>query len=322
MQSLTSVFKSLLSLACTLSPLLIVGIIFVIILVVILVLINKKHKKSEYYQQTHKSIFDLSVDKGSMGEYQISKSLDMITGYNKKIYNCYIPKDDGTTTEIDVIMIHEKGVYVFESKNYNGWIFGTETQQYWTQSLKAGNGQSQKFQFFNPIMQNETHVNWLGKYLSELRRDIVFYSCIVFGNSCELKNITLTSDRHVVVNELNLYDLVQNHLNSSHSIYSTSDVDEIYNKLYPLTQKSDVEKMMHIYNVEKIKSQNVESTSYNRVNTQNYQYQANEVKAEHDKYCKKCGAKMVLRTVRSGENMGNQFWGCANYPECRYTEKI
>jgi len=33
--------------------------------------------------------------------------------------------------------------------------------------------------------------------------------------------------------------------------------------------------------------------------------------------CPKCGSSMILRTVRSGANAGNQFWGCSNYPNCR-----
>lgn len=33
--------------------------------------------------------------------------------------------------------------------------------------------------------------------------------------------------------------------------------------------------------------------------------------------CPKCGAKMVLRTAKSGPNVGNMFFGCSRYPKCR-----
>jgi hypothetical protein len=33
--------------------------------------------------------------------------------------------------------------------------------------------------------------------------------------------------------------------------------------------------------------------------------------------CPECGSPMVLRTARRGGNVGNQFWGCSNYPACR-----
>jgi hypothetical protein len=33
--------------------------------------------------------------------------------------------------------------------------------------------------------------------------------------------------------------------------------------------------------------------------------------------CPKCGVPMVVRTVKSGEHQGRQFYGCQNYPKCR-----
>lgn len=35
--------------------------------------------------------------------------------------------------------------------------------------------------------------------------------------------------------------------------------------------------------------------------------------------CKRCGAQMVLRTGQSGPRKGQKFWGCSNYPACRFT---
>lgn len=39
-----------------------------------------------------------------------------------------------------------------------------------------------------------------------------------------------------------------------------------------------------------------------------------------DKICPKCGSKLVERTAKRGPNAGNTFWGCSNFPKCRYTE--
>jgi len=33
--------------------------------------------------------------------------------------------------------------------------------------------------------------------------------------------------------------------------------------------------------------------------------------------CPQCSKPMVLRTARSGQNAGNQFWGCSGYPDCK-----
>ena len=44
----------------------------------------------------------------------------------------------GKTTEIDLLMLHEKGIFVIESKYYSGWIFGSEDQLKWTQCFRNG----------------------------------------------------------------------------------------------------------------------------------------------------------------------------------------
>jgi len=38
--------------------------------------------------------------------------------------------------------------------------------------------------------------------------------------------------------------------------------------------------------------------------------------------CPKCGVPMVLRIVKRGENVGENFFGCPNYPRCRETLKV
>jgi restriction system protein len=36
--------------------------------------------------------------------------------------------------------------------------------------------------------------------------------------------------------------------------------------------------------------------------------------------CPACGGKLVLRVARHGVNAGNKFWGCSNFPKCKYTK--
>ena len=82
-----------------------------------------------------------SKEKGAYGEMLIENELNRLTPYGqgeKILRNIYIPKDDGSTSEIDVLYISRKGIFVFESKNYSGWIFGKESDQYWTVSLPNG----------------------------------------------------------------------------------------------------------------------------------------------------------------------------------------
>lgn len=187
-------------------------LLLLLILVVFIVYIVKKtlYKKTEYYRQTQNPYLKLWFDKGLLGEFYIYKYLKPLSGYKRYLFNLYLPKEDGETTELDVVLLHESGIYVFESKNYSGWIFGTESQQYWTQTLPAGKGRSQKRQFFNPIFQNKGHLKWLQAFLSD--QTLPLYSYIVFSDRCTLKNITLTTGKHFVVNRYDLLSDLQKNI--------------------------------------------------------------------------------------------------------------
>lgn len=38
--------------------------------------------------------------------------------------------------------------------------------------------------------------------------------------------------------------------------------------------------------------------------------------------CPLCGASMMLRTARKGQNAGGKFWGCTQFPDCRGTRDL
>jgi|TARA_A200000159_G_scaffold38471_1_gene34845 restriction system protein len=88
------------------------------------------------------------------------------------IKNVTLPTDDGST-QIDHIIVSKFGVFVVETKNMKGWIFGNPKQRMWTQKLYK---HSSKFQ--NPLHQNYKHVQTLVSVLG-LNDDQV-HSVIVF----------------------------------------------------------------------------------------------------------------------------------------------
>ena len=186
-------------------------IIAIIIAFTIYFIKKKQYEKTEYYLQTKIPYGSVRFDKGRLGEFYTYKYLKTLEGYKRFLFNVYLPKENGETTEIDVILLHETGIYVFESKNYSGWIFGTETQQYWTQTLPVGKGKSQKTKFFNPIIQNKVHLKWLQQFFGA-ESQLPFYSYIVFSDRCTLKEITLTSGNHFVINRYNILTAVQSNV--------------------------------------------------------------------------------------------------------------
>ena len=104
---------------------------FIFGIIIVVAIINyRNYVKSSYYMVTKTSPIQLYFDKGKLGEYFTYRHLRSAEKNGAKfLFNIYIPKGEEETTEIDVLMIHTKGLFVFESKNYSGWIFGSENQK-------------------------------------------------------------------------------------------------------------------------------------------------------------------------------------------------
>ena len=136
----------------------------VVALVAIFIIVYKRKRKNDfeqtsYFKITHSSLAKIEADKGVEGEYLIYKELaEYEKDGAKLLFNCYIPTRTHTMSEIDVLMLHRSGIYVFESKNYSGWIFGSEQDEDWTQSLLFRGHEPQKKHFFNPFLQNKCNI--------------------------------------------------------------------------------------------------------------------------------------------------------------------
>lgn len=204
--------------------------------------------KSTYHQSTNNSYFATRNDKGKYGEYLIFKQLKHLESKGCKfLFNVYLPKDNGETTEIDIMMISRKGIVVFESKNYSGWIFGNEKQKNWTQTLPQGKGKSSKEPFFNPIMQNDLHIKCLKGIIGE---DYPIYSIIAFSERCTLKNITVYSQNIQVIKRNNVDTAIAKIFNPIESpLISDEETQKLYELLYPYSQVSEQVKQKHIENI-------------------------------------------------------------------------
>lgn len=208
---------------------------------------KKKYEKTLYFVQTGNPFNKVMQDIGLIGEYFTYQCLAPLNGYKKFIFNCYLPKADGETTEVDVILLHESGIYVFESKNYSGWIFGNESQTFWTQTLPSGKGKSQKSRFFNPIMQNAGHIKQLKAFLAS--DNLPIYSYVLFSDRCELKNVKLEKTHAIVIHRADVLSRIQKNYAEKGNQLSVEQIDAIFEKLSPLAAVDESVKQQHIKNI-------------------------------------------------------------------------
>jgi restriction system protein len=231
----------------------------------------------------------ISTFKGIIGETM--GSLAHTVFLDKAVYhelnNVTIPTLDGTT-QIDHLIVSRYGIFVIESKNMNGWIFGNEKSAEWTQSFPGG-----KFKFQNPLRQNYRHTKCLSEFLGighdKLHSVVMFWGDSIFKTP-----------------------MPQNVLDKGYSNYikSKSEVlftDEEVNEIVKAIQTGKLPRTWatrreHVASLNKRHTKSVTPSHVSSSDTQ---------------ICPKCGSAMVKRTAKSGTNAGNEFWGCSRYPGCR-----
>ena len=222
--------------------------------------------------------------KGLIGEVMVNIAIKLFL--NKEDYfpirNITLPTEDGTT-QIDHIIVSKYGLFVIETKNMKGWIFGNPNQPTWTQKIYK---HTSKFQ--NPLHQNYKHTKTLESSLGINCNQI--HSVIVFVGDCTFKtdmpdNVTyaggfirfVKSKRDIVFSPIEVKQIIA-------SIET--------NRLSP-SLKTHFNHVKHVKSIVQDK--------------------------QTQKSCPLCGKPMILRESKKANNLGQKFWGCSKYPQCRGT---
>lgn len=221
-------------------------VIVLMTLTIILLPSYLKFRDTTYEKASGNGFFETFSSKGNWGEFKIYANLEKLKIKKHLMTNLYIPTEKGHTTEVDMIMINQRGIFVFESKNYSGWIFGAENRKQWMQTFKNG----VKNQFFNPIWQNKGHAKALMS-VSGLEKEVFYYSYIVFGDDCTLKDITVTSGNVKVCKQNQVMGSLINDFKALPSVLTYQQVDTIYGNLKRYQLADAATKALHI---EKLKA--------------------------------------------------------------------
>lgn len=242
----------------------IVFIVFILIIVIVLKINSSKIK-------------------GSIGEAKVNTRLNFLGKEYIVLKDILIKTSDGYTSQIDELVLSEYGLFVIETKNYKGWIFGNEKAENWTQVIYKD-----KHTFRNPIKQNWSHIYALKSVLSDYP-NIRYHPIVVFSGNATLKSI-----------ESSVPVIYSNRLNSTIrrlSFEKCLSIDEV-NKIQTILESSELKernaRKEHIKNIK----QNVREKKIKMANL----------------ICPRCNGELKLRNGRNGK-----FYGCSNYPRCRFT---
>jgi hypothetical protein len=200
------------------------------------------------------------------------------------IHDVTLPTPDGTT-QIDHIFVSRFGVFVVETKNMKGWIFGNENQAQWTQTLYR-----QSFKFQNPLRQNYKHVKALESALNLPPATI--HTVVVFTGASTFKTpmpANVTRGRGYVT-----------YIKSfSEPVLSEPEIQRVVSQIQ--SGRLEPSRQTHRQHIRRLKARGDPSA---------------------ERKCPACGSNMVLRIAKRGPGAGNQFWGCSTYPKCRVVQKV
>lgn|SRR5690554_878900 len=201
-----------------------------------------------------------------------------------RIHNVTLPTPDGAT-QIDHVFVSRFGIFVVETKNMKGWIFGDQNQAQWTQKIFK-----KTFKFQNPLRQNYKHVKALESVLDVSPE--VIHSVVVFAGESTFKspmppNVTQGGGYITYIKSF------------SQPVLSESEVQRVLAQIQ--SGRLEPNRETHRQHVQQLRSRSDPTA---------------------ERKCPKCGCGMVLRTTKRGPSAGNQFWGCSAYPKCRVVQNV
>lgn len=224
--------------------------------------------------------------KGKLGESKVNTAIRRLLDQDtyRLIENVTLPTSDGTT-QIDHIVVSPYGIFVIETKNMTGWIFGDQYQARWTQQIYRYKGT-----FQNPLRQNHKHVKVVQNLLELAPHEI--FNVVVFVGGCTFK----TQMPPEVVQGVSA---LSSFIKSKHEpVFKEHELPALIDSLANHRLKPGVRTdSSHVRNLK------MESSA----------------RRSAVDLCPRCGEKMVLRTnKRSSE----KFLGCMRYPQCSGTRPL
>ena len=178
--------------------------------------------------------------RGKHGENKVGRIIGSTVENQQYVINNLILVNEDKTSQIDHIVINPRGIFVIETKNYSGEIYGFENQHEWTQVLAYGNV---KNKIYNPLKQNATHVYNVKKIVGALP----VHSLVVF-----VQNNTHNIDTSRVIP----LSALKSTLQEGKTLLTAKQMKTAYKLL--LLNKSNISTKEHVQNIRK-QQQNLEN---------------------------------------------------------------
>lgn len=190
-----------------------------------------RHDDTAFGKETGYTYFDVLFNSRVRGLNKLYTTLAQADGAKKIVVDVAVPTGD-TVRKIDMLFIHESGVYVMDMKKMGGWINGREDDLQWMQLLHR---EQQKL-FDNPIHDVKRSIYAVQEHLPEMSRDL-YEAIVVFADDCSFQKIEITS-QHVDV--MKVKDVKAWTKTLAGQVMSEEEINTVYNVTQTMAQKKQV----------------------------------------------------------------------------------
>lgn len=228
---------------------------------------------------------------GVVGEHRVKKVLGKTVESDHYVFNNVIFLDDqGHSHQIDHLYISKAGIFVIETKLWQGKIYGNDNMDEWVQWVKKDTDKlgrktktrRYKNKLHNPVKQNKGHIYALKGLLGDQK----YYNVVCFAKRSHPEGV------------------------SSDFVYSLVELKQLI-KASNADKLTDTEMQEIAFTLTRVK----EGQSSNREHVKNIKQIAKQV---DEGICPRCGSKLVLKHSKDGRS----FYGCSSYPKCKFTKKV
>ena len=267
------------------------GLLIIALVIGLIFLAVRYYKKQpdapEQNETTEQPIIPIQTEyaerRGTEGEERIRRVLSTLPRQEYIVLSDVLLPTNSGTTQLDHVVVSVYGIFVIEVKNYQGQIYGRKDSEEWKKYING-----KEYRFLNPLLQNKTHAKAVAQVIGTGTANI--FPLTVFTGSAVLK----ITDCEQVIYEYSLLQTIRMH---NIEVFSPEQTDYYARLIDDAIAENSETVNAHLRYVNEVVSQKDREVSRG--------------------YCPRCNGRLVLRKGKYGE-----FYGCSNYPDCKYTKNI
>lgn len=225
---------------------------------------------------------------------------------------------EGLSAQIDYLLVTRSRIFILECKNLYGNIEINSNGDF-IRTVQYGRGYK-KEGIYSPVTQNRRHLELIKEIIVNRQTNILKKAAVSKFFYDNYKSVVVLANPNTVLNARYAKKEIKNQVIRADRL---TEYIKSVNGSDILINEDAMERYANFF-LSLHKENETDYTARYADMIKNTEPAQETWPADTDSVplCPKCGAVMVKRKAAKGAFAGNEFWGCSNYPRCRYIINI